>query len=220
MIYTTPWEPGFDTHKVLAKKMAVWLDLVNVDPMIEEVGRELLGTLGTVLQLIGTTESNDSKFGNIQGCVLMDLTRPLLTMLRMFMNNTKKQIKIRYDTLPDAYYKCQERGHFARNYTKGKEKPDKDKAGMETTQNKEDFTQITRKGNAGGLAAGALADHEIEEEKMEAPTEVATEQTTAESAEEESLPTCMASSGGHAQAPNQSDPQVLDLNSSPADLEV
>ncbi|KAL3678979.1 hypothetical protein R1sor_021935 [Riccia sorocarpa] len=35
IIYTTPWEPGFDTHRVLAKKMAVWFDLLNVDPMME-----------------------------------------------------------------------------------------------------------------------------------------------------------------------------------------
>ncbi|KAL3677674.1 hypothetical protein R1sor_020630 [Riccia sorocarpa] len=38
MIYTAPWEPGFDTSKILAKHMAVWLDLVNVDPLIEEEG--------------------------------------------------------------------------------------------------------------------------------------------------------------------------------------
>ncbi|KAL3684728.1 hypothetical protein R1sor_002750 [Riccia sorocarpa] len=57
MIYTTPWEPGFDTHKILAKKLAVWLDLLNVDPMVEDVAHELLETLGTVLQMAGVTES-------------------------------------------------------------------------------------------------------------------------------------------------------------------
>ncbi|KAL3685721.1 hypothetical protein R1sor_003743 [Riccia sorocarpa] len=89
MIYTTPWEPGFDTHKVLAKKMAVWLDLLNVDPMMEAVGTSLLGSLGSVLQVAGVTEKQEGKFANIRGCILMDMTQPLPTVLALHMNNEK-----------------------------------------------------------------------------------------------------------------------------------
>ncbi|KAL3701258.1 hypothetical protein R1sor_019280 [Riccia sorocarpa] len=72
MIYTTPWEPGFDTHRVLAKKMAVWLDLLNVDHMMEGLGKSLLSSLGEVLQVAGITEKMEA---NISGCVLMDMTK-------------------------------------------------------------------------------------------------------------------------------------------------
>ncbi|KAL3675121.1 hypothetical protein R1sor_025069 [Riccia sorocarpa] len=58
MVYTMQWEPGFDTSKTLAKKMAVWLDLVNVNPLIEEEGWNLLSTLGTVIRMAETNTVN------------------------------------------------------------------------------------------------------------------------------------------------------------------
>ncbi|KAL3698382.1 hypothetical protein R1sor_012458 [Riccia sorocarpa] len=64
MVYTTPWEPGFDTSKVLAKKMACWLDLVDVDPLLEGESLNLLQTFGDVIQSAGTTERFESKFAN------------------------------------------------------------------------------------------------------------------------------------------------------------
>ncbi|KAL3700148.1 hypothetical protein R1sor_018170 [Riccia sorocarpa] len=50
MVYTTPWEPGFDTTKVLAKKMACWLDLVVVDPLLEGESWNMLSSVGVVIQ--------------------------------------------------------------------------------------------------------------------------------------------------------------------------
>ncbi|KAL3683707.1 hypothetical protein R1sor_001729 [Riccia sorocarpa] len=90
MIYTTPWEPGFDMKRVLAKRMAV----------------------------AGTTDSADGKFANIRGCIVMDMTKLLPSALRLHMNKETRIVKIRYDTLPDACFKCQERGHIARNCPK------------------------------------------------------------------------------------------------------
>ncbi|KAL3681750.1 hypothetical protein R1sor_024706 [Riccia sorocarpa] len=85
MVYTTPWEPGFDTSKVLAKNMACWLDLVDVDPLLEGESLNLLQTLGDVIQSAGTTERFESKFANVRGCVLMDMTQPLPTILTMMI---------------------------------------------------------------------------------------------------------------------------------------
>ncbi|KAL3683403.1 hypothetical protein R1sor_001425 [Riccia sorocarpa] len=86
MIYTMPWEPGFDTHRVLAKKIVVWLDLLNVDPMMEGLGKSLLSSLGEVLQVAGVTEKMEAKFANIRGCVLMDMTKALPSVLVLHMN--------------------------------------------------------------------------------------------------------------------------------------
>ncbi|KAL3701688.1 hypothetical protein R1sor_019710 [Riccia sorocarpa] len=107
--------------------MAVWLDLLNVDPMMEGMGRTLLSSLGSVLQVAGVTKKMESKFANICGCVLMDMTKPLPSVLIMHMNAVQKRVKIRYDILPDACFICHGRGHFARICLKTQQAKDKGK---------------------------------------------------------------------------------------------
>ncbi|KAL3677118.1 hypothetical protein R1sor_027066 [Riccia sorocarpa] len=68
--------------------------------------------------MAGTTERGESKFQNIRGCVLMDMSKPLPTVMHLRLNGVNKRIAIKYDTLPDACYMCQERGHFARSCPK------------------------------------------------------------------------------------------------------
>ncbi|KAL3699506.1 hypothetical protein R1sor_017528 [Riccia sorocarpa] len=115
MVYTTPWSPGFDTTKILSKKMACWLDLINVDHFMEGESENLLSSLGHVLQMAGVNDKGEGKFQNIRGCVLMDMSKPLPQVLKLKMNGIYKRIAIKYDTLPDACYSCQERGHFAKS---------------------------------------------------------------------------------------------------------
>ncbi|KAL3697780.1 hypothetical protein R1sor_011856 [Riccia sorocarpa] len=114
MVYTVHWEPGFDTTKTLAKKMAVWLDLQNVDPVIESEGKAMLATLGEVIQIAGTTTELEGKFAHVRGCVLMDMTKPLPTVMRTVMDGEIRKVKIQYDLLPDACFVCHERGHYQR----------------------------------------------------------------------------------------------------------
>ncbi|KAL3690622.1 hypothetical protein R1sor_016931 [Riccia sorocarpa] len=118
MVYCTPWEPGYDTKKIVAKKMACWVDLLGVDPMMDRLGRDMMESLGPVIQMAGVTQSEDGKFANVRGCVLLDMTKPLPTILRLRMNQVSKKVKIKYDQLPDACFSCQERGHIARYCTK------------------------------------------------------------------------------------------------------
>ncbi|KAL3686508.1 hypothetical protein R1sor_009082 [Riccia sorocarpa] len=108
-MYITPWEPGFNTNKVLC-----WLDLVNVDPLLESEAGKMLESLGSVIRMAGVTTQNESKFSNVRGCLLLDMTKPLLTALKVVMNAQVKRIKIQYDLLPDACFMCHERGHFAK----------------------------------------------------------------------------------------------------------
>ncbi|KAL3692312.1 hypothetical protein R1sor_005963 [Riccia sorocarpa] len=112
MIYTAEWEPGFNTKRILAKTMACWLDLLNVDPMLEGEGENMLGSLGTVLQW------QTQMFAHIRGCVLMDITKPLPTVLTVVLNGEQKQMGIQYDLLLDACFTCHEWGHFVLLYPK------------------------------------------------------------------------------------------------------
>ncbi|KAL3685968.1 hypothetical protein R1sor_003990 [Riccia sorocarpa] len=114
-VYTTPWSPGYDTSKILAKRMACWLDLVNVDHFLEGEGENLLATLGQVLQVAGVSDKGEAKFQNVRGCVLMDMSKSLPVVLRLNLDGSVKRIAIKYDTLPDACFVCQERGHFAKS---------------------------------------------------------------------------------------------------------
>ncbi|KAL3684807.1 hypothetical protein R1sor_002829 [Riccia sorocarpa] len=115
MIYTSMWEPGFDTSKALAKKMCCWLDIQNVDPMLAGEGLNMLSSIGEVLRTAGTTKEGDGKFAHIRGCVLIDMSKPIPTVLKVVLNGETKRFGIHFDTLPDACFLCQERGHFARN---------------------------------------------------------------------------------------------------------
>ncbi|KAL3687561.1 hypothetical protein R1sor_013870 [Riccia sorocarpa] len=77
IVYTTPWEPGFDTNKVLTKKMAYWLDLANVHPLIEDEATCMLNTLGEVVRIAGVTEKQEGQqlTGRSEGKI-MDLNAP------------------------------------------------------------------------------------------------------------------------------------------------
>ncbi|KAL3691827.1 hypothetical protein R1sor_005478 [Riccia sorocarpa] len=146
MVYTTPWCPGFDTSKIISKQMACWLDLVNVDHCLEGEAENLLSSIGKVLQTAGKTEEGDSKFQNIRGCVLMDMSKPLPTVLRLKLNGVSRRISIKYDTLPDACYICQERGHFARSCPQKNQSVNGAGGGGNAEPNPDEFITVGAKG--------------------------------------------------------------------------
>ncbi|KAL3683743.1 hypothetical protein R1sor_001765 [Riccia sorocarpa] len=114
MVFLTPSEPGHNPQSNVGKKMPVWLDLLNVDPMLESESKQMLATLGPVIHQAGVNEGGGGKFPHIRGCVLMDINKPLPTVLKVSLNGAAKLFGIHYDTLPDACYTCHQRGHFQR----------------------------------------------------------------------------------------------------------
>ncbi|KAL3694933.1 hypothetical protein R1sor_008584 [Riccia sorocarpa] len=149
MIYATPWEPGFDTSKVLAKKMACWLDIQEVDPMLAKEGWNMLSSIGEVLNMAGVTKEGDGKFAHTRGCVLLDMSKPLPTVLRAILNGQVRSFGIKFDTLPDACFNCQERGHYA--LTCPKNAPAKPSKGKNQVQEGEedDFIPVPERRNGG-----------------------------------------------------------------------
>ncbi|KAL3696372.1 hypothetical protein R1sor_010448 [Riccia sorocarpa] len=90
MVYTTPWETGLDTKKFLTKKMACWLDLVDIDQLIEDEAMNMNGM---------EWNSEPSNHGGHT-----DMTKPLPAVLETVLNDQVKKIQIQYDVLPDACY--------------------------------------------------------------------------------------------------------------------
>ncbi|KAL3690697.1 hypothetical protein R1sor_004348 [Riccia sorocarpa] len=125
--------------------MACWVDLMSVDPMIERTGRDLLESLGPVLQMAGVMEDEEGKFANIRGCVLLDMTKPLPTVLHLNLNQVVKKVKIKYDHLPDACVECHERGHIAKFCPKLKNTKGKEKAVEPKDAEEDDFTEVKSK---------------------------------------------------------------------------
>ncbi|KAL3677121.1 hypothetical protein R1sor_027069 [Riccia sorocarpa] len=160
MVYSTPWEPGFDTNKVLTKKMACWLDLANVDPLIEDEATCMLNTLGEVVRIASVTEKQEDKYPNIRGCILMDMTKPLPTVMKIILNNEVKRVQIQYDVLPDACYTCHKRGHFARFCpltTKEKKEPQPQSRDKEETTG-DNTNEVEEDNNSRGEAKEKTVD--------------------------------------------------------------
>ncbi|KAL3682313.1 hypothetical protein R1sor_000335 [Riccia sorocarpa] len=66
--------------------MACWLDIQEVDPMLVKEGWNMLASIGEVLNMAGVTKEGDGKFAHIRGCVLLDMSKPLSTVLRAILN--------------------------------------------------------------------------------------------------------------------------------------
>ncbi|KAL3691692.1 hypothetical protein R1sor_005343 [Riccia sorocarpa] len=62
----------------------------------------------------GTTLRYESKFANVRGCVLMNMTQPLPAVLTVQLGSDTKRIEIQYNVLSDSCFQCHERGHIAR----------------------------------------------------------------------------------------------------------
>lgn len=72
MILAFPWDPSFDLKMVRMTTAPMWVDLLIVSPVFEDLRLELLGQVGKVIYVAPNYAQN--KYSNVRGYVKVDLT--------------------------------------------------------------------------------------------------------------------------------------------------
>jgi hypothetical protein len=113
MVLVQPFDPAFDISTLHYKSTAVWVDLEKVDPILEIEALKMLEQVGPVIH--SPLMSARSRFENIRGCVLVDLTKDLVEGIEVFDDyGNKGLVKVKYKNLPLICHLCRVRGHLPR----------------------------------------------------------------------------------------------------------
>lgn len=112
MIMAIPWKPSFDLKTTRTTAAPVWIELLTLNPVFEDIVEVLLGLVGTVVY--PATKHARNKYSNdVRGYVKIDLTEPLKEYVVANVPGIGTfRIDVAYRTLPDACYYCQKRGHL------------------------------------------------------------------------------------------------------------
>jgi hypothetical protein len=75
MVLALAFDSMMDLQALQCKSTPLWLDLVEVPPLLEVEANQMLESIGPVLHL--TVKATHSKFPNIWARVLLDLTEEI-----------------------------------------------------------------------------------------------------------------------------------------------
>ncbi|KAL3692767.1 hypothetical protein R1sor_006418 [Riccia sorocarpa] len=115
MVFPLPWDSWFSMKDLRTRAVPVWIELHNVRIQNLELGIEMLKMIGPVLYATKNAETLRTTL--IKGCVLVNLSKPLIEVIRMAIPEAPSKIwrqKVHYPRLPDACFVCHQRGHIAR----------------------------------------------------------------------------------------------------------
>ncbi|KAL3689701.1 hypothetical protein R1sor_016010 [Riccia sorocarpa] len=150
MVFPLPWDSGFSTKDLKTRAVPVWVELHNVRIQNLELGIEMLKKVGPVLYATKNAESMRTTL--IKGCVLVDLSKPLVEVIRMAIPKAPTKIwrqRVYYPRLPDACFVCRQRGHIARHCPITRAAAPPQEAGEPQAQNRQQRPQVPL-GRAGG----------------------------------------------------------------------
>lgn len=114
MVLVFPWDLSFDLKLIHTSTALVWVDLLTLHPVFEDLALELLGQVGEVVYV--APKYAQSKFSNVRGCVKVDLMKPLKDYVSVRMEGVGNfKIEVDFRTLPDAYFYCHKHRHLIRD---------------------------------------------------------------------------------------------------------
>ncbi|KAL3689525.1 hypothetical protein R1sor_015834 [Riccia sorocarpa] len=110
MVLILPWRPDYGIQDMQPKLIPTWVNIHGVGPLFSEEGEELLAAIGPVL---GSEKDcrRTARSPHLRGCVLLDIKQPQPSRLEISAGETKVDLLITYDKLPDVCFACHKRGH-------------------------------------------------------------------------------------------------------------
>ncbi|KAL3697597.1 hypothetical protein R1sor_011673 [Riccia sorocarpa] len=105
-----PWTPDYNPRQAGVKKTATWVELPQVNPMIEPLCDRMLKALGQ--PTYRTLSRGQTRYPNVRGCVMMDegSNRPNKIAIELPWGGVAVQ-EIRYQDVPNLCFRCRKPGH-------------------------------------------------------------------------------------------------------------
>jgi hypothetical protein len=111
MVLAQAYEPSLNIAELQLKATAVWVNLICMHPILEAEANRMLAEVGPVLH--SSVKTSKSKFQNISGCVLVDLTEDLVHGLELTDDcGGTGIVEVQYKDLPRHCQIFHQRGHL------------------------------------------------------------------------------------------------------------
>ncbi|KAL3700945.1 hypothetical protein R1sor_018967 [Riccia sorocarpa] len=108
-----PWTIDFNHKKYIVRRIATWVELPGIDPMVEHLGNRMLSVLGQ--PTFRTVSRGVNRYSNMCGCVMMeeDADSPSKLVFELPWGGIVSQ-EIKYKDMPNSCFNCKRLGHQAR----------------------------------------------------------------------------------------------------------
>ncbi|KAL3690117.1 hypothetical protein R1sor_016426 [Riccia sorocarpa] len=118
-------------EKLLPHLKAVWVELRDVPPFLEDQATNTLEAIGKVAYQ-AVDKQVELRYANVRGCLLMDLAQELPRKVGLRTPWQKVYLQpITYTRLPDHCFICMQRGHWARSCPSRKPPEDREEGRQE-----------------------------------------------------------------------------------------
>ncbi|KAL3699232.1 hypothetical protein R1sor_017254 [Riccia sorocarpa] len=109
----SPWTIDYNPRKANVRRIATWVELPNIDPVLEHLGNRMLSELGQ--PTFRTITKGVNCYTNMRGCVMMEegSDRPTKLVFDLPWGGVATQ-EVKYQDVPNLCFKCKRPGHQAR----------------------------------------------------------------------------------------------------------
>lgn len=113
LVFTVPWSPTLHPEDMLQHHCPVWVEFPNLPFYLWEQVKEVAGSLGKVLHVPyeGKQETKAVK----KACILWDRRQQTPDLIKLDVEGYNLFVEVKFQSFPDACYKCKISGHFARD---------------------------------------------------------------------------------------------------------
>ncbi|CAM6085595.1 unnamed protein product [Calypogeia fissa] len=157
LVVVLPWEPNLDATTLATRFVPMWVDVVDVHPVLEMYATQMLMKVGRVIY--STIQTAVCRYMNMRGCVLCDIRKEKAHFVDFDVPGVGGQlVEVSYKSGPEHCPLCTNTGHLPFNYPL-KPKPSPVKANSPQPAHKnpiidEDGFQLVTRKNKGKAKVG------------------------------------------------------------------